>query len=292
MKISITPFSSMISQVRWGSNFGSRIVRWPANRCIEQPGLRPAVHERAQRKGDHPAVLRGLLGLVELRQRLAGVEVDAAAEHPPEVLVAPHHALREAGGATGVDDVQVVGAALLEVAGVALPSHRVGVQDASVGGDVGLVVGLDHVRHHDDGLEPRVVRSRLGDQRGVGALVDQRDHVGVVEQVVQLALDVAVVHVDVDRADLDDREHRDDVLDAVLGVDRHMLSGLHPLRLEVMGQPVGPGLQLGEGDDPLTHLHGRLVGRRVDGMLEEVSDVQGHAPETRTRSRSWLGFPT
>ena len=43
-------------------------------------------------------------------------KVDAAAEHPPEVLVAPHHALGEAGGAAGVDDVEVVGAALAEVA--------------------------------------------------------------------------------------------------------------------------------------------------------------------------------
>ena len=77
----------------------------------QQAGLGAAVHQRAEREGGHPRVV-GLLGLVVLLQRLTGVEVDAAAEHAPEVLVAPHDALREAGGAAGVDDVDVVGAAL------------------------------------------------------------------------------------------------------------------------------------------------------------------------------------
>ena len=89
----------------------------------QQPGLGAAVHQRAEREGDHPRV-GGLLGLVVLLERLAGVEVDAAAEHAPEVLVAPHHALREAGRAAGVDDVDVVGAALAEVALGALAGQR------------------------------------------------------------------------------------------------------------------------------------------------------------------------
>ncbi len=33
-KTSWTPFRSMICQTRWGSNLGSRMVRWPAKRCI------------------------------------------------------------------------------------------------------------------------------------------------------------------------------------------------------------------------------------------------------------------
>ena len=106
--------------------------------------------------------------------------------------------------------------------------------------------------------------------------MDQRDDVGVVEEVVELALDVAVVDVDGDRADLDDREHRDDVLDAVLGVDRDVVARPHPLRLQVVREPVGVGLQLGVGDDPVPDLHGGVVGRGVDGVLEEVSDVDGH----------------
>jgi hypothetical protein len=83
-----------------------------------------------------PAVL---LGLVILREGLAGVEVDAAPEHPPEVLLAPHDALREACGAAGVNDVQVVAAARTEVALGALAFERVAEEHATERGHVGVV---------------------------------------------------------------------------------------------------------------------------------------------------------
>lgn len=44
----------------------------------------------------------------------------------------------------------------------------------------------------------------LGDQGSVGALVDQCDEIGVVEEIVELGLDVAVVHIDGDGSDLED----------------------------------------------------------------------------------------
>ena len=47
---------------------------------------------------------------------LAGQRVDALAEGEEDVLVAPHDALGHAGGAAGVDDVDVVVGALGEVA--------------------------------------------------------------------------------------------------------------------------------------------------------------------------------
>jgi acyl-CoA synthetase (AMP-forming)/AMP-acid ligase II len=244
--------------------------------CVNTGGEKVYPEEVEMAIKRHPAVLLGLLRLVELAQRLAGVEVDAAAQHPPEVLVAPHHALREAGGPAGVDDVQVVGAALGEVALGALAGDGVGVQDAAVGGDVGLVVGVDDVGKDHDGLQRRVVRHALRNQRGVGPLVDQCDDVGVVEEVVQLALDVPVVHVDVDRADLHHGEDRDHVLDAVLGVHRDMVAGADSLGLQVVREPVGLDLELGVRHRAVADLHSRLVGRRVHGMLEEVCDVQGH----------------
>ena len=124
MKISWTFSRSMISQVRCRVELRLEDRQVAGEQVHQQAGLGAAVHQRAEREGDHPRV-GGLLGLVELLQRLAGVEVDAAAEHPPEVLVAPHDALREAGGAAGVDDVDVVGAALAEVALGALAGERV-----------------------------------------------------------------------------------------------------------------------------------------------------------------------
>ena len=137
---------------------------------------------------------------------------------------------------------------------------------------------LDGVGHHHDGLELVVLGEALGHQRCVGTLVDQRHHVGVVEEVVELALDVAVVDVDVDRADLHHRQHGDDVLDAVLGVDADVVAGAYASRREEVGEPVGVGLELGVGHRAVSHLHGGVVRDGVDGVLEEVGDVQGHGP--------------
>ena len=58
MKISWTLSASMISQVRTGSNFGSRIVRCPANRCISSPAWAPPC-------------ISGLSGNVTIRGSLA-----------------------------------------------------------------------------------------------------------------------------------------------------------------------------------------------------------------------------
>ena len=67
----------------------------------------------------------------------------------------------------------------------------------------------------------------------------QRDHVGVLEQVAQFTLDVAVVDVDQDRARLDDAHHRDDDLDAVAAVETDLVVLLHPLLLQVVREAVG-----------------------------------------------------
>ena len=69
---------------------------------------------------------------------------------------------------------------------------------------VALVVVVAAVLDDQDGLDVRGLGQHVGDPVGVLALVHQRDHVGVLEQVPQLALDVAEVDVDQDRAGLDD----------------------------------------------------------------------------------------
>ena len=248
----------------------------PGEQVHQQRGLGTPVHQRAQREGHHPTVLRGLHRLVVLRERFTGHEVDAAAQHPPEVLVAPHHALGVAGRATGVDDVEVVRAAVREVPLRALPRQRLGPGHPRVRRDVGVVVRVCRVGHHDDRPQLRMLARARGHQRRVGPLVDQGHEVGIVEEVVELGLDVAVVHVDRDGPDLEDRQHRDDVLDAVLRVDPDVVAGADPLGAEEVRQPVGLGLELGVGDGAVVDLQGRAPRRRVDRMLEEVSDVQSH----------------
>ena len=62
-----------------------------------------AVHERRQHQADAGLALAGQPAhLVLVLDANAGLEVDAATEHPPHVLVAPHDALRVPGRAAGV----------------------------------------------------------------------------------------------------------------------------------------------------------------------------------------------
>ena len=275
MNIICTPYLSTISQVRTGSNLGSRIVTCPEKRCISSDACAPPCMSGLS-GSEMSDSLERLLGLVELLDRLAGHEVDASTERPPEVLVAPHHALGEPGGPAGVDDVQVVRAPLAEVAGVGLTGRRLGQRHAAEGREVAVIVGLQGIGHRDVRRDLGELRRHLGDQWRVHPVKDQAHEVGVVEQVLKLAGDVAVVDVDRHRAHLENRDEGDDVLDAVLRVQADVVTGLDTAGLQEVGQLVGLGLQSGEGDDVVPHLHSGLVGNGVDGVFKEIGDVQGH----------------
>ena len=116
----------------------------------------------------------------------------------------------------------------------------------------------------------------VGDAVGVPAFVHQRDHVGVLEQILQLALDVAEVDVDQDGAGLDDAEHRDDDFDAVAAVQPDLVVLLDALVDEVVGEAIGLLLQLGVGELLVAADQGDTVRHSVDGVLGEIGNVQGH----------------
>ena len=116
----------------------------------------------------------------------------------------------------------------------------------------------------------------VGHPVGVSALVHQRDHVRVLEQVPQLALDVAEVDVDQDGARLDDAQHRDHDLDAVAAVQPDLVVLLHALVEQVVGEAVGLLLQLGVGELFVAGDQGDAVRHGVDGVLGEIGNVQGH----------------
>ena len=105
----------------------------------------------------------------------------------------------------------------------------------------------------------------------------ERHHVRVVEQVLQLALDVAEVDVDQDRAGLDDAQHRDDDLDAVAAVEPDLVVLLDALVDEVVRQAIGPLLQLGVRQRLVTRNEGDAVRHGVDGVLGEIGDIQSHS---------------
>ena len=86
-----------------------------------------------------------------------------------------------------------------------------------------------------------------GDARGELALVHHGHQVGVVEEVLELLLDVAVVDVDGNRAELVAGEHGFDVLGAVVGVDADVVPRLHTAAGEVVSGAVGALVERGEG---------------------------------------------
>ena len=100
--------------------------------------------------------------------------------------------------------------------------------------------------------------------------------VGVAHEVAQLVLDVAVVDVDPDGAQLEHGPQGLDPLDRVVGVDADVVAGADALTGQVVGKAVGPCLHLricaslALGHDVLALAEG------VDGMLEEIGQVELH----------------
>ena len=178
----------------------------PREQRAERHPVRGAVHERTGRDASRAR---------HRRQRSAissGVVIGAppppAAAHRAEehVLVAPHHALRHAGRAAGVQDVERVGGAGGEVARRATrPRARPRTRPRRARR---AAIAADRRR-------PRRTSAASGSAGAIAAsfgansrVEDDRARVGVVEEVPQFLLDVAVVHVDRHGAELERGEHR------------------------------------------------------------------------------------
>ncbi len=85
--------------------------------CLEHRPLRATVDERWDGEAHQlSAVGAGLREVPLIGDGIAGVPVDAAAEDPEYVFLAPHDALRIPGRAAGVEHVHVVVRPRLEVA--------------------------------------------------------------------------------------------------------------------------------------------------------------------------------
>jgi hypothetical protein len=205
--------------------------------------------------------------------------VDAAAQREDHVLMPPHHALGHAGAAAGVEHVEVVRRARPEGARRRSARERLGIGEGATPAEVLAAVVVDR----DPMPQQRhLVFYRL-DPGGEAAVVDQRLEIRVVEQVAELVLDVAIVHVDRDGAQLVGAEHALDELDAVEGVDPDVIAGADPDRGQVVGEPVRALLELGVGP-PLVAADQRLpVGREVDDALDQIGDVPFHAGTLRER---------
>src|SRR5262249_51499971 len=108
------------------------------------------------------------------------------------------------------------------------------------------------------------------------ALVDQSDEVRVAEQVAQLVLYVAVVDVDPDRADLEDRPERLDPLDRVVGVDADVLARPHALRQEEVRELVRAGVHLRVGAARTFGHQALALGELIGRILEQIREIELH----------------
>ncbi len=171
-----------------------------------------------------------------------GGGIHPASQRIEDIDVLPYHPFGHPGGAAGIEDVVVVVRARREV-----PLWTGGGQSVLVGHGARGQWGVRPVLDPDE--EPKVGEfgKELGDPGPVLGLMDQRHQVGVGEQVAQLVLDVAVVDVDPDGPQFEDRPCGLHPLHAVQRVDADMVTRPHALVGQIVGQPVGPILHLGVG---------------------------------------------
>ena len=212
--------------------------------------------------------------------------VPAAHRGEEDVLGPPHHAFGHTGSSTCVEQVEVVGGAghqcvprwprdcdrVLVLDGVEPFGHR-----------ARSVVELDEV------LQLRHARQYAGDMRSELCFEDQRDEIGVVEQVAELLHDVAVVHVDRDGPGLETAEHRFDPLRAVEGVDADVLTRQHADVAQVVRDPVRALVELPVGQAAFAGDHRGPVRHGVGDGFEQVGEVELHAATLAIRAPRLFG---
>ena len=113
--------------------------------------------------------------------------------------------------------------------------------------------------------------------------------VGVVEQVAQFFLDVAVVDVDRHRAELERGDHPFQVLHPVVQVDRHVIACADAVCCKQIGQAGGAGVGLGEGEAALAADERFVIGDGVGDPFPQVGQVELHPSPRIPRGRNRTG---
>ncbi len=238
------------------------------------------VHQRAERERDElwwagvalgkerPQSLRGIVDhgrgdLFGMLQRgAAGIPTTHGAEE--DVLVAPQHALRHAGGSSGVQHIAIVGGTGSEITG----GRR-----SFEGRRERLVFDVEHEANVG------ATRRDAGGALTCTRVVHDPHRVGVGEQVLELVVDVSVVDVDRHGAQLVTREHRLEMLDRVLHVKRDVRAGGGASRREHMGEPRRSLVELRVATPLGAADRGLAFGDGIGDALEEICEVELH-PDT------------
>ena len=187
-----------------------------------------------------------------------------------EVLLPPHDALRETGGAARIDDEGILGRARLEVARFGLRRDRVVVRDRPEGARV----LASAVVHHDEVTERRQLVPDCVQAPHELSPVQERHHVGILEQVAQLFLDVAEVDVDRYGSRLQAGDERFDVLDRVLQVHTDVLAGADAGGDQMMSEPVRASVELAVRAPRVAAHHRLALPHRIDDRLEQIGQIE------------------
>ncbi len=230
----------------------------------------------------------------EVVDRGGGLRSTEALDH--RVTVSPHHALGHAGGATGVEHVQVVRAPL-DVRAIGRGcSEGVFVPDSAGQQRVPGLVG-----HLQDHAELRQLVEHLGERRRERRVDDDSAGLRVVEQVQQFFGDVAVVDVERCHPGLQRTEHRLEVFVAVVEVDREViLPALVSVEIGALGGDAEAFADqvVGESPSPLGDVRPRealisedqAVVVRARASRSPRAPRRGRTrPEMRSRSRRQAG---
>jgi hypothetical protein len=216
-----------------------------------------------------------LPGLVEDRLGpLDGRTAQVPAPHggDEDVAVTPDRALWQAGGAAGVDHVAVVPRTRAELALRRRGREGLFVVYGARSGGIFAAAVLEGYAV----AQTRQPLSHGGDPWRELAIVDEGHEIGVVEEVGELVLGVAIVHVDGDGAQLVDREHRLDPLRAVARVDPDVLADSDACGGQVVGEARRPCVELRVASSHVSRDERGAPGHRVGHTFEEVGEVQLH----------------
>ena len=151
------------------------------------------------------------------------------------------------------------------------------------GGDHTVAVVRDLVTR--DRPVDRARRHRARDGAGELVVVDDRGGVGVVEQVGELLVDVAVVDVHRHAAEQLRREERLEILGRVDQLDGDLVAGPQPVVVEGVGERTGAGRELAERRSPRAADDREPLGRQLGDRRPRLRErLLGHAGRLRARA--------
>ena len=233
-----------------------------------------AVHQRTGGQGDGTRPREPLPNRFEVG--ILGVVHGRLAQEPVEVVLAPHDALGHPRRAARVQHVDVVARAppRWECAGAAPVAGRIFVRHRPGRAWPRAVVDPEpepHVRHAVANRRD-AVRER--------AVEHHRDGIGVVPEVGELVLGVAVVGVHRDQTRFEAREHRLDVLVRVVEILRDLVLLRGARRDQRPRHAVRSAVELRPREPVVTVRERGRVGQRVGNRLPHVREVPaGHRAE-------------